>query len=78
MRKILLKTVDINDEIFYKLLKMHKHCVKIVNNIHDYFYGYKDKTNIFNKLDNFGFIMAKILLYVKNIDWLFYVILQNM
>ena len=54
MRKILLKTVDINDEIFYKLLKMHKHCVKIVNNIHDYFYGYKDKTNIYyNGKDTF-------------------------
>ena len=54
MRKLLLKTVDINDEIFYKLLKMHKHCVKIVNNIHDYFYGYKDKTNIYyNGKDTF-------------------------
>ena len=54
MRKLLLKTVDINDEIFYKLLKMHKHCVKIVDNIHDYFYGYKDKTNIYyNGKDTF-------------------------
>lgn len=47
MRRILLKTVDVNDEIFYKLLKLHKYCVQIVNNIHDYYYGYKDKTTIY-------------------------------
>ena len=54
MRKLLLKTVDINDEIFYKLLTMHKHCTKIVDNIEDYYYGYKDKTNIYyNGKDTF-------------------------
>lgn len=54
MRKILLKAVDINDEIFYKLLNIHKHCVKIISNIEDYYYGYKDKTNIYyNGKDTF-------------------------
>ena len=54
MKGILLKTIDVNDEIFYKLLKMHKHCVEIVDNIHDYFYGYKDKATIYyNGKDTF-------------------------
>ena len=47
MSKTLLKAADVNDEVFYEILDRYKYCVRRVEHIEDYYYGYKDKSQIY-------------------------------
>lgn len=43
----LLRVVEVNDDIFYDILYLHKAKVKVTNNIYAYYYGYPDKRTIY-------------------------------
>lgn len=65
---VLLRTYEINEDIFYKILEDYEARVKIVKHLNDYMYGYKErKTIMYNGNDQLICKEAILNSYCRNI-----------